>query len=155
MLRRPLQPQPDGGYLLRLAAPERDAVRELCAELRPLVDTRDPSAARLFPEAYADDPHASAEFDRLTGDSLRDGRLAALDTVAATIDAERLDEAAAGAWCGVLNDARLVLGERLGVTDELYEKGIRPDDPRAPELAFYGWLTWLQGEVVEALSSRL
>jgi hypothetical protein len=59
------------------------------------------------------------------------------------------------AWCGALNDLRLVLGERLGVTEELYEQGIDRNDPRAPELALYGWLTWLQGEVVEVLASRL
>ncbi|HEU5212051.1 MAG TPA: DUF2017 family protein, partial [Gaiellaceae bacterium] len=63
--------------------------------------------------------------------------------------------AQAAAWCGALNDARLVLGERLGVTEDLYENGIARDDPRARELAFYAWLTWLQGELVEALSSRL
>ena len=49
----------------------------------------------------------------------------------------------------------VVLGERLGVTEELYEHGIDPNDPRAPELALYGWLTWLQGELIESLASRL
>ncbi len=48
-----------------------------------------------------------------------------------------------------------MLGERLGVTEDLYTDGIDPGDPRAPELALYGWLTWLQGELVEALASRL
>ena len=72
-----------------------------------------------------------------------------------TLDAERLEEEEAAAWCGVLNDARLVLAEQLGVTEELYERGISPRDPRAAELAYYGWLTWLQGELVEALASRL
>ena len=47
------------------------------------------------------------------------------------------------------------LDERLGVTEELNETGIDRGDPRAPELALYGWLTWLQGEVVESLASRL
>jgi hypothetical protein len=72
-----------------------------------------------------------------------------------TMDAHVLDHAQVEAWCGALNDARLVLGERLGVTEELYEAGIDRRDPRAPELALYSWLTWLQGEIVEALASRL
>jgi hypothetical protein len=38
------------------------------------------------------------------------------------------------------------------VTEDLYEDDFDPGDP---ELALYGWLTWLQGEVVAALSSRL
>jgi ATP-dependent Clp protease adaptor protein ClpS len=111
--------------------------------------------ARLFPAAFRDDDEAAAEFAELTRDGLEHERLAAFDTVARTIGADELDEAEAAAWCGALNDARLVLGERLGVTEELYATGIRRDDPRAPELAFYAWITWLQGELVEALASRL
>ncbi len=91
----------------------------------------------------------------MTRDGLEAERLAAFDTVARTIDADRLDEEEASAWCGALNDVRLVLGERLDVTDEIYVTGIPRGDPRARELAFYGWLTWLQGELVEALASRL
>jgi hypothetical protein len=86
---------------------------------------------------------------------LTSSRLAALLTVEATLEADRLDEEQLSAWCGALNDLRLVLGERLGVTEDLYEAGIDPRDPRAQELALYGWLTWLQGNVVEALASRL
>ena len=154
-LRRPFRPLDNGRYGLRLGAQERDAVAELCAELRPLVAERDGAAARLFPPAYRDDPEASDAFAELVRGSLESERLTAFDTVTATIDASELDEVQAAAWCGVLNDARLILGERLGVTEELYERGIERHDPRAPELAFYAWLTWLQGELVEALSTRL
>jgi hypothetical protein len=155
IFRRPLRPLPGGGYRLRLGAEERQAIRELCAELRPLVAGGDEAAARLFPPAYRDDAEASAAFDELVRSGLESERLAAFDAVTASVDADQLDEEQAAAWCGVLNDARLILGERLGVTEKLYEQGINRDDPRAPELAFYAWLTWLQGEIVEALSSRL
>jgi Domain of unknown function (DUF2017) len=47
-----------------------------------------------------------------------------------------------------------VLGERLGVTEDTYDRPLDPRDPRAPELAVFGWLTWLQGSAVEALASR-
>ena len=152
--RRPFRPLGDG-YRLTLDAHEREAVRTVCAELRELVAGEDAAAARLFPPAYRDDPEASAEYDELVRESLVSERLRAADTVAATIDAERLDEAQAAAWCGVLNDARLLLGERLGVTDDFHEQRIHPRDPRRAQLALYGWLTWLQNELVEALASRL
>jgi hypothetical protein len=153
--RDPVQPLRDGGYRLRLGDVERATVRHLCDELRGLIEADDQAVGRLFPAAFRDDADASAEFDRLVHGELVDGRLQALRTVRTTLDADRLDEAQLTAWCGALNDLRLVLGEQLGVTEDLYVSGVDPADPRAPELALYGWLTWLQGHVVEALASRL
>ena len=43
------------------------------------------------------------------------------------------------AWLGVLNDTRLVLGTRLGVTED--EPDIDPDAPEARGYAIYYWLT--------------
>jgi hypothetical protein len=154
-LRRPLRILGKDEYSLDLAADERRVLRGVCEELRPLVAEQDESVARLFPAAYRDDPEASADYDELVRDSLVAGRLRAIDVVLETAEARVLDHAQVEAWCGALNDVRLVLGERLGVTEELYETGIDRRDPRAPELALYSWLTWLQGEVVEALTSRL
>jgi hypothetical protein len=155
MARDPVAPLRDGRYRLRIGAAERETLLGLCEELRGLLESDDASVARLFPAAYRDDADASAEYDRLVRGSLLAGRLEALETVERTISADRLDETELAAWCGALNDLRLVLGERLGVTEDLYEGGIDPADPRAPELALYGWLTWLQGWTVEALASRL
>jgi hypothetical protein len=153
--RAPVSPRRDGGYDLRLDPGERAVVAQLCADLRTLVERDDPATARLFPKGHRDDPEAAEEYDRLVREGLVDGRLAALATVLGTVDAERLDEEQAGAWCGALNDLRLVLGERLGVTEDLDYGALDRDDPRAPDLALYGWLTWLQGHVVDALASRL
>lgn len=153
--RRPVTPLRDGGYRLRLGERERDAVSGLCDELRELVEADDESVARLYPAAYRDDRQASEEYDRLVRGSLTSGRLEALRTVQETVEADRLDQAQLEAWCGALNDVRLVLGERLGVTEELYETAVDPRDPRAAQLGLYSWLTWLQGSVVEALASRL
>jgi hypothetical protein len=153
--RGPVQPLRGGGYRLTLDGDERDALRGLCDQLRGLIEEEDPGVGRLFPAAYRDDPVASAEYDGLVRGELVAGRLEALRVVEDTAGAERLDHEQLAAWCGALNDLRLVLGERLGVTEDLYVTGIRRNDPRAPQLALYGWLTWLQGEVVEALASRL
>jgi Domain of unknown function (DUF2017) len=153
--RRPVEALPDGGYRLRLGAGEREALLDLCDELRGLVAAEDAAVGRLFPSAFRDDAEASAKFDRLVRGELVSGRLVALDTVRRTVEADRLDEEELAAWCGALNDLRLVLGERLGVTEDTYERELDPNDPRAGELAVFGWLTWLQGNVVEALASRL
>jgi hypothetical protein len=153
--RAPVSATRDGRYRIRLAAQERELVRELCGELRELVRRDDNAVARLFPPAYRGDDDAADEFDRLMRPELRDQRLAALDTVARTLDEEVLDQEQAEAWCGSLNDLRLVLGERLGVKEDDLAYGIDPHDPRARQLALYGWLTYLQGAVVDALASRL
>jgi hypothetical protein len=153
--RTPVRALPDGGYRLDLGAAERELLLDLCADLGTLIESQDDAVGRLFPAAFRDDPEASAEYDRLVRGELVSGRLNALGTVKATIDAERLDEPQLEAWCGTLNDLRLVLGERLGVTEDTYERDLDPRDPRAPELAVFGWLTWLQGSAVEALASRL
>jgi Domain of unknown function (DUF2017) len=153
--RRPVEPLRTGDYRLHLGAGEREALLDLCEELRGLVEAEDASVGRLFPAAFRDDPEASAEYDRLVRGELVSGRLAALQTVRESIDAERLDEEQLAAWCGALNDLRLVHGERLGVTEDTYERELDASDPRAADLAVFGWLTWLQGNAVEALASRL
>ncbi len=150
-----MQARPDGTYVVRIGDDERRALATLCTELRTLIEADAAEVGRLFPAAYGDDAEASAEYDRLVRDDLVARRLDAIRIVRETVDAEILDEAQLASWCGALNDLRLVLGERIGVTEELYTDGIDPRDPRAPQLAVYGWLTWLQGEIVETLASRL
>jgi Domain of unknown function (DUF2017) len=154
-MRHGVRPLGDGGYRVHLGRDERELLDLLAAELVQLVTADDDAVARLFPAAYRDDPAAEEEYRRLTRSSLADGRIAALETLRATATAERLTQREVDAWCGALNDLRLVLGERLGVTEQLYEDGIDPRDPRAAELSVYGWLTWLQADVVDALASRL
>jgi hypothetical protein len=151
----PVRPLREGGYRLRLGDDERRLVRDLCGELRERIEGDDPGVARLFPPAFRDDPEASAQYDELVRAGLVDGRLAALQRVERTSVADELSEEDANAWCGALNDLRLVLGERLGVTEDLDYRSIPRDHPRAQEYALYVWLTYLQGALVEALASRL
>ena len=148
----PVRPLRDGGYRLRIGDEERELLRGLCADLRTLIQTDDASVTRLFPAAFRDDPEASAEYNRLVRDELVTGRLRALDTVEQTLAEAQLDHEQAEAWCGALNDLRLVLGERLGITeDAALERLAR----REPQYALYAWLTWLHGSTVDALASRL
>ena len=56
-------------------------------------------------------------------------------------------------WVGALNDVRLALGVVLEVTeDEIRAPTATTRGP--PGLELYGWLTWLQGSLVEELLER-
>ena len=118
----------------------------------------DPVLARLLPDAYSDDPDASGEFRRYTEQGLRSAKVAAARTVLATLPASggriRLSEPEAQAWLRALNDVRLALSVRLGITDELgeQEEGFAADDPRSAYVWVYQWLAILQESLVEALS---
>lgn len=147
----PVLPLPDGRYRLVLGTRERELVGTLCAELDALIKEDDRRVPRLFPPAHRTDAEAAAAFDRLARDELVSARLEALATVRRTLHAETLDHDELAAWCGALNDLRLVLGERLGVTEEMDESLFAT----SPDHAVYAWLTWLQAATVEALASRL
>jgi uncharacterized protein DUF2017 len=154
MFERRIERTRDGDLRLRLPPDERALLRGLPAQLRRLLDEapEDPSLERLFPRAY-DDDESEAEYRRLMGDELLGGRLQALRIVEDTLDQERLSLEQAQAWLTALNDLRLVLGTRLDVRDETLLTGLRPNDPRAPELAVYAYLSWLQEQLVEALEA--
>ncbi|MSO79222.1 MAG: DUF2017 family protein [Acidimicrobiia bacterium] len=161
-----------GGRLeLSLTAEERDLLRSLPDQLRTLYeagpDDSDPVRGRLFPRAYLDPTaeNAEREWRDLVHPELVRDRLASLDQLLTALDAERdarrggvvipLDDESSGALLSVLNDARLALGTQLGVTEDLDYDSVTPDDPRAPGLGVYGWLTYVQGEIIEALLAGL
>jgi hypothetical protein len=154
VFRRPIEQTADGDFRLALSGDERELLRGLPGELRSLLDAdpADSALRRLFPPAYEDDPEDEDEYRRLMRDELLDGRRAALATLETTADRDRLSEEEVHAWIGALNDLRLVLGTRLDVTEEVYEGELDPRDPHAHELAVYGYLTWLQDYLVNAVA---
>lgn len=125
-----------------------DATPAVRLRLDPLPTPDDPAVHRLLPDASRDDADVAAEFRRLTEDDLRQqkiDRLAELfDALTADEPDPEPDEPAgdtrrsrrrhrdrhagletvrvpwdrAPALAATLTDVRLVLGERLGVTDE-------------------------------------
>ena len=159
MIGRRIQRDRKGGYRLRLPAEERELLRWLPEELHELLRaegrTPDPSLRRLFPPAYADDKDADDEYRRLMRNELLEGKLEALQVVVQTADAEHLTSDEMEGWLGALESLRLYLGTQLDVTEETYDVALHADDPRAPALALYGYLSWLQEQAVEALSSSL
>ena len=145
----------EGDYRLRMSAEERQLLRSLPGQLRELLGTDDPSLRRLSPPAYPEDDRKEAEYRELVGEDLDVQRRRALQTMEATIEADRLDEEQISAWLGSLNDLRLVLGTRLDVTEEMYEEGLPERDGRSPAFALYLYLGWLEEQIVAALASSL
>ncbi len=121
----------------------------------------DPALARLFPDAYADDAEASADFRRYTEQGLRQRKSAGLQSALDSLGEEPheivLTQDQAYAWLGALNDIRLVLGERLDVTEGFEEvlDSLAEDEPRLALYGIYEFMGWLQDTMVEALSQDL
>lgn len=160
MLQRPrIVRTPNGEIRLRLPAEERQLLGGLPAQLRALLreDPDDPALRRLFPPAYAEQPENESEYRRLMGDDLRERHLSALAVLEETAGIDRLTAEQAHGWLAALNDLRLVLGTRLDVGEEPIghedEGDIDPDNPEVAALGLYHYLSWLQEQMVEALSS--
>jgi Domain of unknown function (DUF2017) len=149
--------RPDGRFDVDIPADQRDVLRGLPDQLRRLLaDSEretDEALRRLFPTADLDDAEHAAEFDRMVREDLLQQRAAAIDAMERTLDAVDLSEDELIGWLGVLNDLRLVLGTRLGVTEETEPDDFAPDDSRAQVYALYAYLTYLEDQIVEALSA--
>jgi Domain of unknown function (DUF2017) len=118
----------------------------------------DPVLARLLPDAYRDDPEAAGEFRRYTEPALRSAKHQAaqemLDTLPEAGGRIQLTQDQALSWLKALNDVRLALGVRLGVTEDFEEQWARlkPDDPQWTAFEVYAWLGAVQESLVQALA---
>jgi hypothetical protein len=158
------------GLRLTLSEPEHELLRTLPDELRDLYadDTgTDAARGRIFPRAYLDptEEQSEEEWQELVHPELLRDRLDALSRVADALGASspgrrgavQVDLAPADvqAFLGVLNDARLALGTRLDVNEDTDLADVDPADSRASVVAVYSWLTYLEGELVEALRGEM
>lgn len=149
----------DGRYELRLSPNERAVLAQLPEALAPMLESaRDgagaaPEAVRLFPPAYPDDAAAERAYRELVHQDLLGQHRAALEVVAATVEARQLDEDDAVGWLAALNDVRLVLGTTLGVTEE--GPPAMQNDVDAARWSLYGYLSMLVEQLVEAMSGAL
>jgi hypothetical protein len=112
-------------------------------------DDTDPAMARLFPDGYTDDAEASQEYRALVIDDLRAERDGRLQVCRAELPVGggrfELDDEAADRWIRVLNDLRLTLGVRLGVTEDAEL------DSTDEAVNIYHWLTAVQDMLVTHL----
>ena len=136
---------------VRLDRHEQVLLGELLDELDGLLDDPDdPELRRLFPPAYSE-PTDDEQYRSLVHDQLVSGRSKALSTVRRTLRNDELDRDEADQWLRALNDLRLVLGTRWDVTEQMDYGKLDLDEPRGRELAVYGYLSWLQEQLVESL----
>ncbi len=118
----------------------------------------DPVLARLLPDGYRDDPEAAGEFRKYTEPALRSAKHQAaqemLDTLPETGGRIQLTQDQALSWLKALNDVRLALGVRLGVTEEFEEQWgrLKPDDPQWAAFEVYAWLGAVQESLVQAIN---
>jgi hypothetical protein len=141
-------------------APSGDPFERWQAEMETLepLDRSDPVITRLFPDAYPDDPVASAELRRLTQFKQRGDRQRQADVVlSALADSEAgkypvqvrvidLDD-----WLKLLTAVRLSLAVRLGIqttADAEALDALPEDDPQAFIYGVYEWIAYLSENLV-------
>ncbi len=161
MIEQPFMPRGDGSVDAKLSAEEAEAMLRVASDvLDELDDVADPGLRRLFPPAYKDDPKADEEFASLTKDDLIENKKLAANRVIKSIQhgkkkrgvwSARLDEETAASWLGLVNDARLILGTRLDVRDDVDPEPLPEGHPDAPRQNLYVYLSALEWALVEAL----
>jgi hypothetical protein len=150
-----------GRLRLHLEGNERELMTVLLDELEAVLagdaDPDDAVQQRLYPAAYRDDEAAADEYRELTETSLRtlrDERIGACRTDLSDGAVLDLADAEVGQrWIQVLNDLRLALGTRLGIT-EADSGELDENAADAQPRALYLWLTEVQDLMVHALMDR-
>jgi hypothetical protein len=142
---------------LRLEPVEVELLAMLFEELDAVLDgaADDEVLRRLNPAGYRDDPEADADYRALTETSLRSertDRMAACraDLAAGSGEIDLSDPDVARRWIQVVNDLRLALGTRLGITED-DDADLDPAAPDAAAREVYHWLTAVQDSVVRSL----
>jgi len=141
-----------GAIAVDLRAIDRDLLRRLPDLLERVGESgADPAGDRLDPAVYPGDPDADGEFRRLMADEMGAARSADRTCFVDTLDSSRLSGQEAAAWVRVIGDARLAIAARNGVVaaGTEWERRMQTE----PDLALVGWLGYLQGSLVEAISS--
>jgi hypothetical protein len=123
----------------------------------------DPRLGRLLPDFHRPEPGSPdadrAELNRalrsLHEPDIIENKVAAGSVLLETLPAQGgkivITPEQADAWLAALNDVRLALGTAIGVEADTPDH-LHPDDPRAPHLDVYHWLTWMQDSLLQALA---
>lgn len=150
----PGDPEAEAHFANELPDDWRHLLGAVIADLRDSLLSDDETTRRLYPTAYPDDAERNAEFAALAHDQLLMARLDGLDVVERTLDADTLTASDLTAWMQAINQARLVLGTRLDVTED-DPREHDPDHPEAPRLRVYRLLARLLGDIIDALHPSL
>ena len=156
-MRGPFARRKDGALDVTLTQVEADLLGSVVAQMTVVLDDPPP---RLYPPAYKDDPEAAAEFDRMMRSDLEEQKRRAIASVQGTLDRGkrkgdgwrvRLTADEAEDWLAVLNDARLTLGTRLAITEDLYAREVDPADADASAHEVFRYLGWIEEYLVETM----
>jgi hypothetical protein len=146
-----------GAIERRFTGAERKMIGNLATGLAETMATADDPDGyddvvlqRLLPDAVPGDEDASAEFRAATRERLAAAKTEGAQRVVADLDAApggvvRLDDDAAVVWAKALGDLRIALAERVGIENV--------QQASSPQGLVYGWLTWLQGSLVDAMDA--
>ena len=138
---------------VRLATREVEILRDLPLLLESVGSPDDdPAAERLAPPVYKTDAEADEEWRRYAQPELDRSRDADRSAFAESLGRDELTPEEAEGWLRTIGEARLVLGARLGITDDGWSGENLPTDPAR---ALLHYLSWLQEELVRALSGAL
>jgi hypothetical protein len=128
---------------------ERRLLQDLCRDLLAMLGAdEDPVLGRLLPDAYPDDPEASAEYSGYTRARL--ARTKAEPAEAMLVDlgtspgGVRLDPEHVTLWLRGLTDLRLAISERIAASER---EGI--PEPVLADVS--DWLGWLLSDLLEVL----
>ncbi|NNH74589.1 DUF2017 domain-containing protein [Nocardia uniformis] len=145
------------------AAPEDDLAALTGLQMGNTTPPDDPRLRRLLPEFHRKEP-GSPDADRADLNSalrslhepdIIEAKVAAGQVVLETLPPEggkvTLSPEQADAWLTAVNDIRLALGTALDISTETPDS-FDSDDPRAPHLDVYHWLTWMQDSLLQALA---
>lgn len=134
---------------VRLDENLRGLVQQVTEELREvlLVDD-DEHTRRLYPTAHPDDEVLEQQYREMVRDQLLMQRLDGIDRLQASIDADTLDVELADIWMNTINQARLVLGTQLDVSES--DGPIEHDDPDATQKVIYQVLSHILEELTSA-----
>jgi len=168
MARRTFTRARDGSLRVNLSSQEAELLVMTARDMATLVEDPPDDAVRdrLYPRAYLDPTEESAQqqFDAVVHGELVGARKRAFESIASRLEATEpnrrgvveltLGSEEEAQWLTGVNDARLVIGTALGVSedgDTDYER----DDPRFEYGVLYGWLTALHFELVSLLLDEI
>ncbi len=142
----------------RAAGPDDPLAGMTGMTLGPSSGPEDPAVARLLPDFSRDDADLAAGLRILReGDVIAakdDAAVVLLDSLPPGGGTVHLTADTAASWLTALNDVRLALGVRMGITDDDQEPAAASADPEGPEYAMYVTYRWLTA-VQESLASAL
>jgi Domain of unknown function (DUF2017) len=168
MARRTFRRARDGTLVVTLYVPEVELLAMTARDMMTIVEEPPDGEVRdrLYPRAYLDptEEKAQGEYDALVHDDLVRSRSAALEAIVAGLDAATpnkrglvevtLRPEEEMQWLTAVNDARLVVGTALGVTEDTDTEYAR-DDPRFEYGVLYAWLTQLHFELVSLMLGEI